>query len=196
MIAKVVILVVGVLVLVQIMVITDLNRQNTDNLEARVQELDRQIKLAESESQAYQVRREKLLQSLKAVPEAILTGLVDPEQKFVDFMDYVRNSSIRELGGKVTISGVREFETDPVPLQKTRLIFEFSFAEAADLEKLFKYLLDQQDFPLIVNDLEIKRTPEKKPQVKLDLSMLIPDVIELSEEIQQQLFPETGGRQS
>jgi hypothetical protein len=183
--SKVLVLSLALLVLAEIIYCAALQQQNSDNLNKMIDTLDRKLQEARADRDAYIGDRAQILKELRSVPQAVLSGFEDPEKKFVDFMDYLRNSSIKELGGKVTVSGNREFDTNPVPLQKTRLRFDFTFTNAADLGTLFDYLLNQKEFPLNVNSLDIKRRPGQKPNVILDLSLLIPNKIELPDEVKK-----------
>jgi len=187
MIRKLTTLCIALLALFQIAYYIQLRRDNLTNLQRQIAKLDRLLQEASMEQATLEEERKQVLAEIKSVPLTILQGFADPEKKFVAFMDYLRQSKIRELGGKITVSGARVYENDPVPLQKTALNLQFSFTKVRELEELLDQLLGQREYPLQIERFEIIRDPEGLPQVAIDLALLIPDRIELPPEVMQVL---------
>jgi len=173
--AKLLTLLLGVLVLTQIILYTQIKKSNIEiwnraqkNLEDRIKEQNDRIVQAKTEVSRLQKIKDN-------VPKAILEGVEDPESKFVGFMDYISRSILYEMNGSFSITEKQTIKYKPVPLQETEFEFQFSFTSPEKLEAFFDYLLNQQkEYPLKVRLLDIKRVPAGPPQVYLRVSLLLP----------------------
>ncbi len=173
--AKILFLLAGVLVLVQIILYTQIRQSNMRVWTREQKNLDNLIK--QQHDRILQARTEvSRLEKIKNnIPQAILDGVEDPESKFVGFMDYISHSSLYAMNGSFSISEKQTIKYKPVPLQETEFEFQFSFISPEKLEEFFDYLLNRQkEYPLKVRLLDIKRVPAGPPRVYLRVSLLLP----------------------
>lgn len=187
---KIFIFLLGVLALSQMIMYAQILKKNDQQWNAALKEIDARITnhkndIINAEQQVKIMERNK-----SNVPAAILEGVTDPETKFLQFMDYLENSELGSMEGSYHIAAKPIIKYKPVPLQKTDFEIQFEFFNAAKLESVLGYFLDQQqDYPLKVNRLEIKRVPKNKPGVYLDVSLLLPAKIQ-----DPQLKQDTGSK--
>lgn len=166
---------VGVLVLTQMLLYTQILIKNDLQLKTALKEIEVAITLHQDDIIRVGQSVKIMERNKRNVPVAILEGVQDPEKKFLDFMDYLDNSELGTMQGSYNIVKKPTIESKPVPLQKTDFTIQFQFLNPSKLESVLGYLLSQQqDYPLRVNMLEIKRVPNNKPQVYLDVSLLLP----------------------
>ncbi len=185
---------VGVLIFIQMILYAQLREKNDQtwstalkNIEARI--TDHQNNIITDKQKIKKMERTK-----SNVPIAILEGVKDPEKKFLQFMDYLDNSELASMQGTYTIASKPTIKYRPVPLQKTDFAIRFEFINAKKLESVLGYLLNQQqEYPLKVNRLEIQRVPKSKPQVYLEVSLLLPAKIQDSQAKQDTGSNEIGG---
>ncbi len=173
--AKIIILLLGILVFIQIVLYTQIRKSNIDVWNQAIKQLDLRINTRENE--IVEARKEvKRLQKIKDnVPKAVLEGVEDPEKKFVDFMDFLNRSNLKDMKGTFSIAAKPTIKYEPVPLQETEFELKFQFVSPKEIEKFFDYLMGrQQDYPLIVRLLQIQRVPGQPPQVTMRLALLLP----------------------
>lgn len=185
---------VGIMILIQMSLYMRLMEHNDQKWTAALKNIDARI--TNHHNDIITAKQEiKIMEKNKDnVPIAILEGVKDPEKKFLQFMDYLDNSEIRSLQGTYKVAANPTIELRPVPLQKTDFIIQFQFESVAKLESVLNYLLeDQQEYPLKVSRLEIQRVAKKKPQVYLEVSLLLPAVIKDSKMIQHTGSKAIGG---
>ncbi len=181
---------VGVLVLSQMIIYAQILEKNDQQWNVALKDIDRRI--TNHKNDIINVRQQvKIMERNKHnVPAAIIEGVKDPEKKFLQFLDYMDNSELASMQGSYNIAAKPTIKYQPVPLQKTDFEIQFQFFNPTKLESILGYLLDQQqEYPLKVNRLEIKRVPKNKPQVYLDVSLLLPAKIQDS-----QLKQDTGSK--
>lgn len=191
---KLAIFLVGILVLSQIILYTNLMDQNDQKLDMAIKELDFRITNRTNDTISTEQQVKIMEQNKNTIPLAIIEGVKDPEKKFLEFMDYLDNSELGTMQGTYDVSAKPTIQAQPVPLQKTDFAIQFQFINAKKLESVLGYLLDQQqEYPLRVNHLSIKRIPKRKPEVYLDVSLLLPAKIQESNVTQGTGSKASGG---
>ena len=187
---KIFIFLIGVLALSQMIMYAQILKKNDQQWNAALKDIDARITNHKNDIINTEQQVKKMEKNKSNVPTAIIEGVKDPETKFLQFMDYLENSELGSMEGSYHIAAKPTIKYKPVPLQKTDFEIQFQFFNAAKLESVLGYLLDQQqEYPLKVNRLEIKRVPKKKPEVYLDVSLLLPAKIQDS-----QLKQDTGSK--
>ncbi len=175
MLTKLLLFFIGVLALIQLLLYNQILQKNDRQWSVALKEVDAAITAHQNDIIKAQQAVTVMEKNMSNVPATILEGVKDPEKKFLDFMDYLENSDIEKLHGSYKIANKPTIKYKPVPLQKTDFVIEFQFSTPEKLESVLGYLLNQQqEYPLHVNKLEIKRIPKKKPEVFLDVSLLLP----------------------
>ena len=170
---------VGVMIFVQMVLFAQLMEKNDQKWNIALKDIDARI--TNHQNTIIEVEREIAImeKNKRNVPSAIIEGVKDPEKKFLQFMDYLENSELANMEGTYKVSSKPTIKYRPVPLQKTDFTIQFQFINAKKMETVLGYLLDQQkEYPLKVNRLEIQRIPKKKPQVYLEVSLLLPAKIQ------------------
>lgn len=187
---KIFIFFIGLLVLSQMLLYARILDQNEQKWKAALKEIDIRITNHKNDIVSTQQAVKTMELNKNTIPTAILEGVEDPERKFLQFMDYLDNSELGSMEGSYDISAKPIIKSKPVPLQQTDFAIQFQFINAAKLESVLGYLLDQQrDYPLKVSRLEIRRVPGQKPKVDLDVSLLLPAKI-----LGSQMTQDTGGK--
>ena len=187
---KLFIFLVGVLALSQMIIYAQILKKNNQQWDAALKDIDIRITNHKNDIINAQQQVKVMERNKRNVPIAIIEGVKDPEKKFLQFMDYLDNSGLGSMLGSYNIAAKPTIKYQPVPLQKTDFVIQFQFINPMKLESVLGYLLDQQqEYPLKVNRLEIKRVPKNKPQVYLDVSLLLPAKIQDS-----QLKQDTGSK--
>ncbi|UCD65860.1 MAG: hypothetical protein JSW69_07580 [Deltaproteobacteria bacterium] len=175
---KIVLCIVGVLVLVQLLFYngaqtSNLARSKNDRL--RLQQEIEQLSLTKHELQQYLVGLQNEYNEIVAsVPEKILKGYEDHEVILASFLDYIKASEFNKVDAEVSIQGARKYINRPVPLFEHDITFDFSFARLSDARKFLSLILDQDYYPLVVRNLELRSTGERKITGTLQTSLLIP----------------------
>ena len=187
---KLFIFLVGVLALSQMIIYAQILKKNNQQWDAALKDIDIRITNHKNDIINAQQQVKVMERNKRNVPIAIIEGVKDPEKKFLQFMDYLDNSELGSMLGSYNIAAKPTIKYQPVPLQKTDFVIQFQFINPMKLESVLGYLLDQQqEYPLKVNRLGIKRVPKNKPQVYLDVSLLLPAKIQDS-----QLKQDTGSK--
>jgi hypothetical protein len=176
---KIVLILIGLLVFIQILYIINIRKSSIVRLDNAIVTLKNDIQELSTQRVNLGQQKKRFQTMLKSIPGAILQGFEDPEKKYVEFMDYVAVSDLKTMGGTVTVSERQVFKERPVPLQESEFEFEFEFVNVDRLENFLSYLLNQKSFPLQVKQLKITRIPKSKPKVYIKLALLIPAKIDL-----------------
>lgn len=177
--SKIILIAIGLLVLSQIVYFIHIRQSNIVKLDNEILTLGNGIQQLKTQKVNLIQQRKRLQTMLKLIPQAVLQGFEDPEKKFVEFMDYIKASDLKKMGGSVTVTQRQVFKERPVPLQESEFEFEFDFVNVDRLERFLGYLLNQKRFPLQVKQLKIERIPKSKPKVYIKLALLIPAKIDL-----------------
>lgn len=173
--AKIIVLLLGVLVFIQIILYTQIRKSNIDVWNQAIKQIDLRINTRENEIVEAEKEVKRLKKIKDKVPRAILEGVEDPEKKFVDFMDYLNKSNLKDMDGTFSIAAKPTIKYEPVPLQETEFEITFRFSSPKEIETFFDYLMGrQQDYPLMVRKLEIKRIPGQLPQVIMRIALMLP----------------------
>jgi len=191
---KLILFFVGVLVLSQMIIYAQILNKNDQQWNVALQDIDARITNHKNDIITARQQVKIMERNKRNVPVAIIEGVKDPEKKFLQFLDYMDNSELGSMQGSYSIAAKPTIKYQPVPLQKTDFTIQFQFIKPTKLESILGYLLDQQqEYPLKVNRLEIKRVPKNKPQVYLDVSLLLPAKIQDSQLKQDTGSKEIGG---
>ncbi len=175
MLGKLFLFLVGVLALIQLLIYNQILQRNDQLWRAALKEIDTNLTMHQNDIIRVQQSVTVMKKNMDNIPTTILEGVKDPEKKFLDFMDYLENSEIGSMHGSYKIVNTPTIKYKPVPLQKTDFALQFQFGNPEKLESILGYLLNQQqEYPLHVNRLEIKRIPGSEPRVFLDVSLLLP----------------------
>lgn len=187
---KILLFLVGVLALSQMIIYAQILKKNDQQWNTALKAID--VRITNHKNDIISAEQQVKIMEInkRNVPVAIIEGVEDPEKKFLQFMDYLDNSELGSMQGSYHIAAKPTIRYQPVPLQKTDFEIQFQFINPTKLESVLGYLLDQQqDYPLKVNRLEIKRIPKSKPEVYLDVSLLLPAKLKDS-----QLKQDTGSK--
>jgi len=175
---KVVLLVLGVLVLVQLLFYASVRIGNNDrskNERARLEQEVENLSVTQSELQQYLVQLQREYKEMTAsVPPRILEGYEDHEVVLASFLDYLQASDLERVDASVSMQGARKYVEKPVPLFEHDLSVTFSFIHLSDARKFISRILDQDDYPLVVRNLELRNTGQKKISGVMQISLLIP----------------------
>lgn len=146
-----------------------------------IQAVDREM--ASLRQRVSQLKAEKAdlirqVQELKHIPDrlpAVVThGFDDPEQGFVEFLDYLDNPMMQTMGAKVKINQAQKFQQNPVALHESIFGIEFRFLDTFEAEALFHYLLQQDRFPVRINGVQLRRAEGEPSQGEMSISLLTP----------------------
>lgn len=180
--SKIVLIMAGVLVLVQLLFYAAVRIRNIDAAEKERTGLTREIEeltVTRSESQQY---LEKLQQDynemVASVPARILEGYGDPEVVLAGFLDYLAAPELERAGGAVSMQGERRYVENPVPRFEQDLSITFSVIDLSDARSLLSYILDQDSFPLVVRNFDLRSSRKKEISGTMQVSLLIPAVQE------------------
>lgn len=187
---KLTLFLIGLLALSQMLLYSQILEDNNAKWAAAFKEID--VRITNHKNDLIRTDQEVkfMVRNKNTIPVAILEGVEDPENKFLQFMDYLDNSELGSMQGSYDIAAKPTIKAKPVPLQKTDFAIQFQFINPKKLESVLGYLLNQQrEYPLKVNLLEIKRVPGGKPKVNLDVSLLLPAKI-----LDSQVKQNSGGK--
>ncbi len=176
---KIGIIIFGLLVFAQIMLYNYFKMEDIRNLQHATAVLEKRISEAQREKRTLSARHAELKQIINSSAHAMVGEFLDPESKFMEFLDYLAKSSLGNLEGEVAIPGQQQFLTKPIPLHRTGFHFKFTFEKNAEAEELFRYILVQRNYPIQVNRLTFNRIPGERTRVFLDASLMIPARVEL-----------------
>ncbi len=179
--AKIFSIVLGLLVLFVIVELINIRIENVRNLDKQIQVIEQAILSTNSEKLALIREGRSIEAALASIPREILKGSEDPERQFVQFMDYINASDLKNMGGAISITQLPTYKSSPVPLEETRFEITLPMKTTRQLEAFLKYLLMQKDYPIKVEQLEIKRVPKKLPQVSLKAALLLPARMDLEQ---------------
>ena len=176
--SKIIFLIVGVLVLVQLLFYAAVRVGNIDrseNEKARLAMEVESLSVTQSELQQYLGQLQKEYNEIAAsVPTRILEGYEDHEVLLASFLDYLKASDLERVDAKVSMQGARKYVEKPVPLFEHDLSVTFSFIQLSDAKKLLSRILDQDDYPLVVRNLELRNSGQQKISGVMQISLLIP----------------------
>jgi cell division protein FtsB len=175
---KIVLSIIGVLVLVQLLFYNGTQSANlASSRDERVrlsQEIE-QLSVTRQELQQYLDDLQQEYSEIAAsVPEKILQGYDDQEEMLASFLDYIKASEFDSVDAKVSMQGVRKYINKPVPLFEHDMTFDFSFTHLSDAKKFLTLILDQEYYPLVVRNLALRSSGERKISGTLQTSLLIP----------------------
>lgn len=165
---------VGVLIFAQLMFFCFDQRKNITAVDQEIAQLNTTIQQLEGEKGELTAKEAELKKIVETIPPALLIGFEDPEAAFVQFLDYLRNPVLEATAAEVSLRDPQKFSATPVPLHASDFSFKFMFFSTYEAEKLFNYLLLQQQYPLQVKSLVMKRGKEGHAEGVLDASLLIP----------------------
>ena len=175
---KIVFIVISVLVLVQLLFYTAVRVGNIDRSEIERTRLAMEVEslsVTQSELQQYLGRLQKEYnQMVASVPARILEGYEDPEVLLAGFLDYLKASELERVDAKVSMQGARKYVEKPLPLFEHDLSIAFSFTHLSDARRLLSRILDQDDYPLVVRNFELRNSGKQKISGIMQISLLIP----------------------
>ena len=175
---KIVLIIVSVLVLVQLLfyaVVRVGNIDRSENEKARLAMEIESLSVTQSELQQYLGQLQKVYNEMAAlVPTRILEGYEDHEVLLAGFLDYLKASDLERVDAKVSMQGARKYVEKPVPLFEHDLSIAFSFIHLSDARKLLSRILDQDDYPLVVRNFELRNRGQQKISGIMQISLLIP----------------------
>lgn len=183
---KIIILIVGIIVLVQVLSFAIAQQKAVEDVQRATRTLADSMQRLAAEKKDLENRLNRLQSSIADIPSSLLTGFEDPETGFVSFMDYVNTPLLRGMGGDIAVRQTQVFKEAPVPLHESRFEFRFRFLDTVEAEAFFDYLLLQSTYPLQVSDLTLKRIPGEKPSGVLTVSLLIPAKLRLPAVLQSE----------
>lgn len=169
-----VVIAVGVLVFAQLMFFCFDERKNIAMVEQEIAQLNGTIQQLEGEKSELTAKEAELKKIVETIPPALLMGFEDPEAGFVQFLDYLRNPVLDATDTEVSLREPQKFSPSPVPLHSSEFSFKFMFFSTYEAEKLLNYLLLQQQYPLQVKSLVMKKAKKGQAEGVLNASLLIP----------------------
>jgi len=175
---KIVFIVVGVLVLVQLLFYSAVrvgNIAGSENERVKLAQEIENLSVTQSELQQYLGQLQKAYNEMAAsVPTKILEGYDDPEVLLASFLDYLKTSELESVDTSVSMQGAGKYVDKPVPLFEHDLSVSFSFIQLSDARKLLSRILDQDDYPLVVRNFELRNSGREKISGIMQISLLIP----------------------
>ena len=175
---KIVLIIVGVLVLVQLLFYTAVRVGNIDRSENERMRLAQEVEelsVTQSELQQYLGQLQKEYHEMaNSVPAKILEGYEDHEVLLAGFLDYLKASEFKGVDTSVSIMGAGKYVEKPVPLFEHELTLTFSFMDFSGARKLFSRILDQDYYPLTVRNFELRNSGQQKISGTIQISLLIP----------------------
>ena len=175
---KIVLCIVGVLVLVQIIFYNGTQSYNLASSRNERVRLSQEIEQLSASKEELQQDLAGLQQEYSdiavSVPEKILQGYEDQEEMLASFLDYIKDTDFNSVDAKVSIKGGRKYINKPVPLFEHDMTFDFSFTHLSDAKKFLTLILEQDYYPLVVRNLELRSGSARKISGVLQTSLLIP----------------------
>ena len=175
---KIVFIIVGVLVLVQLLFYAAVRVGNIDRSEnerVRLAQEVEELSVTQSELQQYLGQLQKEYNEVAtSVPARILEGYEDHEVLLAGFLDYLKASEFKGVDTSVSIKGAGKYVEKPVPLFEHELALTFSFMDLSAVGKLFSRILDQDYYPLAVRNFELRNSGRGKISGTMQISLLIP----------------------
>jgi hypothetical protein len=175
---KIFTLALSLLVLFAVIHLISLRNENQIEVDRRFTLVEHALRTSMNERVELQRKKTEIEKALTKIPKTIREGFTDPERQFVEFMDYINASDLKKMHGALAITQMQTFKESPVPLQESRFEIQFTIESTRQLESFLEYLLKGK-YPLSVQQLEIKRVPQKHPQVLLKVALLLPAKIDL-----------------
>ena len=174
---KVVLFILGILVLVQLLFYSGFESSNvkqSKNARSVLTQEIQQLAITKQELEEYLADLQQEYDEIAAsVPEKILQGFEDQEVILAGFLDYVKTSKFERVDAKVSMQGARKYSNRPVPLFEHDMTFTFSFRNLSDAKKFLSFILDQDYYPLVVHNLELRNSGQMISGT-LQASLLIP----------------------
>jgi hypothetical protein len=174
---KMVVIAVGVLILGQLLFFNRLLSQKAETLRRETGRYETTARQLESEKQSYQTQLASLKKMAATIPPWLLQGFEDPEQGFMEFLDYLGAPDMRTAAATVSL-GRRTFINSPVPAHAGSFVFNYSFRETAEAESFLHYLLSQERFPVQVTGFSASRKSRGVAGAELSLTLLLPPKLE------------------
>lgn len=176
--ARIVIFIIGILVLVQLLFYNSVQSANlarSQNARIELQQEIEQLTLTRQEQQDYLAAlQDEYSEIVSSVPERILHGYEDHEVILASFLDYLKNSDSDKVKASVTIQGARKYVNRPVPLFEYDITFNFSFRRLPAAKRFLALVLGQDEYPLVVRSLELRKSGTQEISGILMTSLLIP----------------------
>lgn len=169
-----VLIVLGILIFAVLMFFGFDQKENIKMLDQEIASLNGNIQQLESEKSELTRKEGELKKIVETIPPSLLMGFEDPEAGFVQFLDYLRNPILDATQTEISLRDPQKFTATPVPLHSSEFSFKFMFFSTHEAEKLFNYLLLQQQYPLRIGSLVMKRSKEGQAEGTLNASLLIP----------------------
>lgn len=179
MVSKIVFIIVGVLVLVQLLLYAALRVRNIDaseNERARLAQEVEELSVTQSELQEYLGQLQKEHEEMVAsVPARILEGFEDHEVVLAGFLDYLKAPELERVEAAVSMQGDRKYIEEPVPRFEQDLSITFSVVQLGDAREMLSRILDQDYYPLAVRSFELRNSGrQNKISGTMQISLLIP----------------------
>jgi hypothetical protein len=178
---RLVIVVAGLLIFAQIINYGYIQTQNIEMLNREIVVVQNDIQQLNAERINLNQRVKQLKNIIESIPPYLLMGFEDPETGFVEFLDFLNNPILEEVGGKISMRELQQIKEDPIPVHESRFNFRFKFLETFEAEKFLNFLLMQEQYPLQVRDLRLRRSKGEKTEGELAISLLIPAKLQLPE---------------
>lgn len=176
--SKIVLIIVGVLVLLQLLFYAAVRTKNIDaakNERARLTREIEELTVTLNESQEYLDQLQKEYREMVAsVPARIMEGYEDPEFVLAGFLDYLATPELEKVDAEVTMQGDRKYVEKPVARFEQNLSITFSVIDLSDARSLVSRILDQDSYPLVVRNFELRSSSKEKISGTLQVSLLIP----------------------
>ncbi len=176
---KIFFLVLALLTLYVVIHLIIIRTGNIDKVDKQIVRIDKKLLENRAEKTELMKKKKEMEATLASIPATIIEGFEDPERQFVDFMDYIDSSQLKNMEGSIVISQMQTFKEHPVPLQESQFEITFNIKSARQLEEFLDYLLIKSKYPLNVQRFEISRIPQQYPRVFLKVALLLPATIDL-----------------
>ena len=95
--SKIFTIVIGLLALYVILHLIVIRKGNVLRVERQSRVIERQLQQNDKEKKKLMGEKLKMEKVLASIPTTILEGFADPENQFVDFMDYIENSDLKKM---------------------------------------------------------------------------------------------------
>ncbi|MGM0646636.1 MAG: hypothetical protein ACQESV_09625 [Thermodesulfobacteriota bacterium] len=171
---KVGIVLIALLALVQVVVYGFMVQDTIATVEQDNSQLQRQLDSEQSRVTQLQSEVQRLEKMVRSVPPDFLADYQDPETGFMEFLNYINDPLLENEDVEVSMRRSPAYKSQPIPHFQSGFNFSFTFLQTQQAEKVLHFLMHQNDFPVVLNSMNLAGSGKEEAKAAVDVSLLIP----------------------